>query len=228
LAAYDPTRTGVGSVSPRFWHIPASGLGGGRVVDAARPVALVFARYDAASTTAVRAVHPAEAARLLLADSPDAGRYGPGALRVTVDLVSTIPCVELTFSASAEAIAAVRDLVRQSQVTTADHPVAELAGSAPASAPRATPTAVDRGAVLGRAEGVSGVLVGSRCLVWREGGEIVELDEVGTVWMQLLDGVTPLGELIDEVVEATGTDPGATTTSVLATVRGLAALGVVA
>lgn len=205
LRHLDPRRTGRGAWSHRLWHVPASVVRPGCVVDEALPVAVAFVEYrrDGGPTT-TGDLHAAEAARLLLADSPDAVRFGHGSVELTARLTASARCTRLRFSDVEEAITALETLVG-------------LGPPAPVSLERLRPDPtrarararrpIAAGSVLGPTPGVTGVAVDGRCLLAVPGGQVCELDPVASSWFRLLDGSTPLAAIVHEVAEGTGMPP---------------------
>lgn len=202
LAHLDPARTGCGAASELLWHVPASAVRPGSVGSDATPALIVFLERRPGPAL-VTELHPAEMTRLLLSDAPDVDRFGARALDLVAALCASLRCVQLAAADSAGAARLIDELV--------DQPAPEVAHTVEPfrPAPHAQTTGVGvpgaqavSGAVLRAAPGVEGVIVGGRCVLRAATGEIVELDETSSVWMQLFDGSAPLDELVQEVAEA--------------------------
>ena len=228
LAQLDPRRTGAGAGSHRLWHVPASAIRPGSVAARADPAAIAFVEYRPGAAAGLTELHPAEAVRLLLADSVDAVRFGAGAVPLTARLCAGLRCVRLVFGDGDDVLTAVRDLVGAAPTPPAAVVPVGQAGrrrTGPATAPDVQLTSAS---VLRLRSDVSGVAVAGRAVLHRGAtGEIVELDETGTAWLLLVDGETSLGRLAAEVAEANAL-PIARVMEIGAGVLGrLAALGVV-
>jgi hypothetical protein len=87
---------------------------------------------------------------------------------------------------------------------------------------------VTASSALGVAARTSGACIGERALLRTESGDLVELDEVLTAWLLLLDGSTTVGALVGEVAAANQLDPSALMATVTASLAHLARLGVAA
>jgi len=228
LARFDPRATGKGSASDHLWHVPASAIRLGSQVSAVPPLAaivLVEFRKGAAPESAL--MHPITVARVLLADSIDQGRFGPDGPMVATRLCASVPCFSVIHSGGAQAV---EHFMRQvDRFITAGHPevVVEAVGPGDRPAQRGA-RSLSRSSVVGRARGISGAVAADRMLVRTASGDLVELDEVQTAWIQLIDGTTSLGSLVDEVAAANGMSSEALFPNVLSVVQGLADLGVAA
>jgi hypothetical protein len=226
LAEVDPARTGVGSASAKVWHVPATALRPGCLGTQAQPAALVFVRYVASARVEIEDLHPAEAARRLLADSPDPPATGADGMRRAADLCAGLRCVELTYGDDERAILAVRTLAEANATTPL---LVRTLPVTPSTVGVGSDSVVDRDSVLSLAPQVTVVVVGERALAWHPAGpQIVELDEPTSVWLQMLDGRTSLGELVDEVAAANQVSPEDLIGSVRSIVAELARIGVVA
>lgn len=189
LAHLDPRRTGAGSASARLWHVPASAVRAGSVRTDLSPVALVFVQREERPGAELTPLHPVEAVRLLLSDSADAARFGAAAVPLAARLCASLQCGRLVFGDERAAVDRLREAL-----DGPPRPAMEVHRLAGSSTSRAGP---------GAARGVSGVVVGDRCVLHRAAtGEIIELDRVMSVWFQLFDGRTPLTQLVGEVAEA--------------------------
>jgi len=220
----NPAVTGNGSASDRLWHIPIAPLGG-VVVEKAQPKLIVFVAYREGEPLQVNDVHPAEAVRLLLSDSPDAGRFGPDSIRVAAGLVAPLHCVEMCFSNGSEAIEAIGELLDQPTLPKAPVTVMDFPG------PRTDRALADRSespAVPTRSPGVAGIVIGGRCVLSRPGDtDVIELDELASSWLQLVDGVSPLTDIVNDVAEVNGVPPAHVSETASRVIADLIALGVV-
>ena len=203
LPHLDPAHTGAGSASGALWHVPASAIRANSVAHDATAAAIVFVQFQANAPLLRTDLHPVEAARLLLEDSPDARRFGAEGVHLAAGLCATHRCVRLVYGNAAHAIASLR------QLALADPGAARRIVALPALP---TPTARTSGSnapdnlderPLRRADGITGALVSGRCLLHAATtGHVIELDETASSWLQLLDGVTPLADIIAEVADA--------------------------
>lgn len=228
LARLDPRATGRGSASDHLWHVPASAIRLGSQVSAVPPLAaivLVEFRKGAAPESAL--MHPITVARVLLADSIDQGRFGPDGPMVATRLCASVPCFSVIHSGGVQAV---EHFVRQvDRFTAAGHPAAVVEAVGPGDRPaQRGARSLSRSSVVGRARGISGAVAADRMLVRTASGELVELDEAQTAWMQLIDGTTSIGSLVDEVAAANAMSSEALFPNVLSVVQGLADLGVAA
>lgn len=227
LRHLDPRVTGNGAGSHRLWHVPASAIRPGSVVDHADTVAVAFVEYRPGAAVKVADVHPAEAVRQLLADSLDAVRFGAGAVPLVARLCATLRCVQLSYGDGDEVIAALRrlmtaprpapaaDVVRVGRPGRGRSVVGRPAAITPASVPR-------------MGADISGVVVRGRAVLHRGAtGEIIQLDETNTAWLLLVDGETSLGRIAAEVAEANGLSPDGVVELGAGVLRELAALGIV-
>jgi hypothetical protein len=188
----DPARTGAGSASATLWHVPASQVRQGCVRTDAPVRAIAFVQYRPIAGASVEAMHPAEAVRLLLSDSPDAVRLGAAAVPLAARWCAGLRCVRLEFGDERAAAERLADLAALPAVVADDVTVLSATPSPLAGAPAPAP-------------GVSGVAIGDRCVLFRaRDGEVVELDESLSAWFRLFDGSTPLDQLVAEVAEANG------------------------
>ena len=207
LAHLDPARTGVGVVTNRLWHVPASAVREGSVTESASLHAVVFVQFDKNAPLMVTEVHPIEAARRLLSDSPDALRFGPDGVALVAGVCNDHHAVQVVFGETDAAIRAIRALADRAPRVREDQ-LSHLSG--------------------GISEDVVGVAVGAKCLVRRNSnGELIELDGAAAAWLQLLDGHSPLGDIISEVAEANGVTPAQVAVVAQAAVQELTNLGVV-
>lgn len=228
LAEVQPSRTGKGAESDRAWHIPASVLAGSRssgYVGALPGLgAVVISEFRPGAAASVEEVHPATAARLLLSDALDVDRYGPQAVLLVARLCASVPCWTMVHSGGGDAVRAVQGLL-----TAAHRPPCAVHPIAPGTRPAWRRGITVRGSsVLGVASRTAGAVVGDRALVRTASGDLVELDDVSTAWLLLLDGRTSVGALVEEVAAANSLDPASLLTSVTASLAHLASLGVAA
>ena len=201
LPHLDPGLTGHGGASENLWHVPASALRPASTVHMAKLTAIVFVQFEPRAPLLITDLHPVEAARLLLVDSPDAVRFGPDGVPLAAALCAANRCVRLVYGDTAQAVAAIRTVVL-SQHTTAPAEVLTLPPSTRQRSGRSrTPLGVH--SVLRRRDDVSGVCIDGRSLLHQgPHGQVVELPEAPTAWLQLFDGRTALTDIIDEVAEA--------------------------
>jgi len=200
LSQYDPATTGKGATSDRLWHIPATAIRSGSVVKHASPRVIAFAEYHERAPLDVTEVHPAEAVRLLLADSPDARRFGPAALTLVAELCASVRCVRIRYGNSADAQRAIEQQLenrmdRQTQISPLqiNHSNSRTNGSEPA----------DKHTVLSPEPGLTGVAIGDRSIVTRTtDSEVIEIDQTSAMWLQLIDGSTELSVIVREVADA--------------------------
>lgn len=189
LADLDPSLTGAGSGSERLWHLPASVIRAGSVVTESDPRVLAFVQFHPRAPLDVATVHPAEAVRLLLADSGDAARSGVVGLANTARLVAGLHCVRIGFGDAGVVPGALRELL------SVDRPArlpVELVH--PPTARRVAPAL---------AAGWAGVSIDDRCVVQRLSDRaIVELDAMHASWLRLLDGVTAISTIVVDVAAA--------------------------
>jgi hypothetical protein len=193
-----PAVTGSGVASSRLWHVPASAVRTEAVGEHATATAIVFLHREDGATFEMSAVHPVEMARLLLSDSPDAVRFGADAVDVAVGFCASVHCRRIVCRDVAEAVEPIRALA------ALDPPPSRpeiRAIAAPASAPDevSRQEEVGSGSRVELASGVSGVLVDGRALLRTASGEIVELPEAISAWLELLDGDQTVGELVTEI-----------------------------
>jgi hypothetical protein len=225
LAEVDPARTGVGSASAKVWHVPATTLRPGCLGTEARPVALVFVRYVASASVELEELHPADAARRLLADSPDPPAFRAEGMRRAAELCAGLRCVQLTYGDDERAITAVRTLAEANAMAPLS--VHTLTASPFTPGPERA-AAVDRESVLALAPGVAAVVVGERALAWYPAlAEAIELDEAASAWLQLFDGRRSFGELVDEVALDTGMSPRELAAPARSVAAGLVEIGLV-
>jgi hypothetical protein len=225
LSDLDPARTGVGSASAQVWHVPATALRPGCLGTQAQTVALVFVRYDASARVEVKDLHPAEAARRLLADSPDPPATRADGMRRAAELCAGLRCVELTYGDDERAVLAVRTLAHANATTPA---TVRTLPVTPSTVGIRSVSAVDRDSVLSLAPQVTVVVVGDRALAWYPAlAEAIELDETASAWLQLFDGKASLGELIDEVAAGNGMATPELTGPACSVAAGLVEIGVV-
>lgn len=200
LSHLDPARTRAGAASPRLWHVPASAIRPGSVVATASPAVVAFVGYRPGPSVESSEMHPAEAARLLLSDSVDAARFGPRALPLAARFCASVRCVRIYFGDSDEVPDAFRSLLVGCETA---RPSVEIRNLRPPRGHRgrATPRSGTRAPAMSK--DVSGVVVGDRALVYRKStGEVIELDDTSTAWLQLLDGRTSPSALAREVAAA--------------------------
>lgn len=214
--------------SARVWHIPASSFRASQVrqrtAGPPRLGAILFVHYRDGASAHCDDVHPATAARLLLSDALDADRFGDGAIALVARLCASVPCRSMVHGGGSGAAEAVRRELAPRTFSPSE--VAPITPGVRLADRR--PVTITRRSVLGVASRTVGVRVGERALVRTASGDLVELDEVLTAWLLLLDGRTPLGALIDEVAKGHDLDARALTESVTAAVAHLATLGVAA
>ena len=202
LPHLDPTITGAGCASDLLWHVPASTIGPGRIGGAVEVGMIVFVERRADALPEISPSHPAEMARLLLSDSPDAGRFGAQAVELAANLCASVPCVTLVYGDAEAAVDLIRRLIDAPPPTEAFEVQTFRGRTAPRHAGRPS-VPLDAASVVAASAGISGVLVGGRSLLHNaESGAIIELDEALTVWLQLLDGSQTLGQIVDEVADA--------------------------
>lgn len=207
LAHLDPALTGAGSASARIWHLPASAIRAGAVEEMAPVTVIAFLERRDTGSPEVTTIHPAEMARLLLSDSPDAVRFGSDAVTLTARLCASARCARIVHSDVDDVVSPMLGLV-EAQDPVAPPAVIRLGTGSSTDAPHRSDVAGE--AVLHLSEGVTSVLVGDRALLHRaSSGEIVELDEVSTVWLQLLDGDQTLAQITAEVADANDVSPAA-------------------
>lgn len=196
LAHLDPARTGAGAASENLWHIPASQIRANSAVDHAQPHVLAFAAFRRNEPSSCVDMHPAEAVRRLLADSPSADRLGAAALERAAAFCSTVRCLHLRHDGSRQTVGWLRRALAADKGRPAEVSILEL-GTRASSAPEPH--------VLAPTPGLHGVVIADRSVLVREHtGEIFELDETATAWMQLLDGRTEVTHILEAVAEETG------------------------
>lgn len=230
LAAWNPARTQRGTASDRIWHLPASAIAaaspGAPDRPSGRPPALagiVFTEFRAGAAPTLEAMHAATAARHLLSDALDVDRYGPGALALAARLCASVPCWSMVHGGGGPAV----DAVRSAALATYQRPAVRAIAPGSRSAWK-RPITVTASSALGVAARTSGACIGERALLRTESGDLVELDEVLTAWLLLLDGSTTVGALVGEVAAANQLDPSALMATVTASLAHLARLGVAA
>ena len=227
LPHLDPARTGRGAASHRLWHVPASAVRPGSVVAAAAPRALVIVQYRPGQSASVSEVHPATAARLLLSDSVDAGRFGPRSVGLAARLCASLRCARLDFGGGSDVLTAMRAIV-----SSRPAPPPEVEELPPGRARRhrvGSPKRPEASSVLDVSGDMSGVVVDGRAVLYRSpGAEIIELDERSTAWLRLLDGETTLRSLAGEVAAANDLPADEVLQMAIEVTGGLRELGVVA
>jgi hypothetical protein len=228
LGSVGSTVSGVGDPSARVWHVPASALRPASMPTKPgappRLGAIVFVQFRNGAQAQVDDLHPVTAARLLLSDALDADRFGDAAVMLVARLCASVPCRSMVHGGGPDAIAALRREFAPRPFSRSE--VAPIvAGTRPAGVRPAQPS---RTSVLGVASHAVGACVGERSLVRTASGDLVELDEVLTAWLLLLDGRTPLGTIIDEIANDQDLDPRALGDAVTAAIAQLVTLGVAA
>ncbi len=220
----DPQRPGA-TPSDQLWHVAASLVRPGSVVPAATLTAIVFLQYQPNAPLLLTELHPAEAARLALADSPDAGRFGADGVALAAALCAAQRCVRLVFGDGADAVQAIRTIAA-GPARRVGAAVTVLPTTAEPSRDRAS--SLTDSSVLGLAHGVSGVCVEGRCLLHhRVTGQVIELAEGTSSWLQLLDGRTALADIVDEVAEANDLPAAEVSPTAMTMMQELLKLGVV-
>jgi len=228
LAGLDVTRSGRGVASDRLWHVAASDVRPGSVVSTTTLGAIVFVQYQPGAPLLTTEVHPATAARRLLADSPDAVRFGPDAVVVAARLCAAHRCAHMLFGTGDDAVDALRSITGSTTAPSAAAPVEALGTRAPAGGRTFVPPAIAPDSVLELARGVSGASVDGRCVLMRHAtGEVIELDPVDSAWLQLLDGRATLTEIVAEVAAANAMEEPPVMATAAASLRTLAEIGVV-
>lgn len=226
LAPLDPRLTGRGGASDNLWHVPASAVRPNSTVQEARLAAIVFVEFEPRAPLLLTELHPVEAARLLLVDSPDAVRFGPDGVPLAAALCATNRCVRLVYGDTAQAVSAIRTILHSGRTTDP----AEVVALPPLRHSTRATAASTLGAhsVLRRRQDVSGVCVDGRSLLHQgPHGKVVELPEAATAWLQLFDGRTPLVDIIDEVAEANELPVAQVTPMAMQAARALLDLAVV-
>jgi hypothetical protein len=200
LSKFDPASTGEGAASARLWHVPATAIRRGSVTRQANPRVLAFVEYHERAPLEVVEVHRAEAVRLLLADSPDAQRFGPSALPVVAGLCASVRCIRIRFGNAIQAMQAIEQQLSLAPVDPASVSVMHFERSIRRSSGGELS---DRAVVVSPTSGLVGVLLEDRCVVIRAiDSEVIELDQTSAMWLQLLDSSTPLSDIISEVADA--------------------------
>lgn len=228
LADFDPTATGHGVASPRLWHVPASVIGPGSARTSPPELAgIVLVEYRNGAALESAEMHPITVARVLLADSIDADRYGSRGPLLVTTLCASVPCRSVIHGGGADIVGFLSGFVSGLDpfVGTEVTPILATPDARPA---RGTPAPVDLRSVLGPARGIAGAAAADRALIRTESGTLVELDEGQTAWFQLLDGRTALSVLVHEVAESVGLDGHSVGASAVSALNGLVALGVAA
>jgi hypothetical protein len=97
------------AVAGREWHVDPVRVG---PVSGPAPVAAVICpRWRAGAATRVSPVEPVEALHLLLGDTFEFSRGGPGVFGCLVELVQSVPVVKLSYGETAAAVDAVREIL---------------------------------------------------------------------------------------------------------------------
>ncbi|MCP5027193.1 MAG: hypothetical protein GY929_13005 [Actinomycetia bacterium] len=196
----DPSVTGCGQATAMEWQVPGSTIGAGGTVSHAAVDLVVQVNYERGAAARLEPMHPATAAAVLLADSPDASRFGDRSLVVAAQFCAQARCVRLVYSQLVDADRLVREAL------TSDNPdppadvaiVAARAGTAlagPPSPDERVSWLLPRGAVL-----VDGRILAPT----DDGSRLVELDDQASAWLMLLDGSQTIAELIQSVADEVG------------------------
>jgi len=197
------------------------------VVPAAELAAIVFVQFQKRAPLLVAEMHPVEAARLLLVDSPDAARFGADGVPLIAALCASHRCVRLVYGESAPTLAAIEAILSEPRRSDSP-PVVPLPPMFARGRHTAMHSTLDEHSVLGRSDGVSGVTVDGRCLLHlRSNGKVIELAEAAASWLQLFDGLTPMVDIIKEVAEANEVPVAHVASMALQTTQDLIQLGVV-
>jgi hypothetical protein len=180
-------------------------------------------------------LHPAEAARRLLADSPDAARLYAEGMRRAAELCAGLRCVQLTYGDAAAAVDGVRALVAEGMEVAQPFTALTATPTKPPHHPKARgeragcrEPEVRRESVPALAPDAFVVVVGGRCLALSGAPPaLVELDETASTWLQLLDGTATLGDLVEEVAAAGGATPDTLVDPACRVIAGLVRVGLV-
>ena len=237
LPHLDPHVSGAGVASPLLWHVPASAIRAGSVIGDALPAALAFVEYRHGSSVTSTELHPAEAVRLLLADSVDAARFGAASVPLVAALCASLRCVRVVFGDDDDIMSALRNLLAAPSAPAAPQRVTRVGVAAtavpswPASRSNAgsgTRARLTASSAPRLRSDVSGVVVRRRAVLHvGAAGKVIELDEAATAWLLLLDGEAPVERLAAEVAEANDLAPADVRHLALGVLGRLAELGVV-
>ena len=194
----------------RSWHFPASTIGSVAAGGDAPVTTIAFNSHEPSQPASVEPLHRATAVRLILADSQDAVVIGPESLMSAAGLARSANCLRVRGGDAAEVARAILDAhpapVRPGEVGSVSAPEGD---SSPA-----------------RAGDVQSVVVDGRAVLYTpEPHRLIELDESQTVWWLLLDG-TPFDQIVDEVVQVTGSGRAAVIAAGGTFVDGFRSLGV--
>jgi hypothetical protein len=221
----DPRETGVGQATEREWQVPASGIGPGAVRSEAPVRVLVIVEHQDGAALGVERLHPVSAAAELLTDSPDRGRFGPSSTAVAAELCGRAICARLTYDRLGDAERAVRELL-DVEASVPEIEVLRAAGPGPSGVGTGVLGLFD---VPVRAHDRPLVVVDGRTLAYGpRGDDLVELDDVTTGWLMLVDGRSTVAELVDVVGGETGTPRALLEAGALQVLNGLATHGFVA
>ncbi|MFT6289457.1 MAG: hypothetical protein ACJAR2_000042 [Ilumatobacter sp.] len=200
-----PTVLGHGQATDTEWQIPASAIGTGALLTEMNAQVVVFVNYEEGSDVSVERVHPVTAVGRLLHDSPDIARFGGAALRVCGQLCVSTLCVEVTYSEPSDVGPAIRALLDESDGGISSF---EVEIFTPEGAPTTDEVRDIAGAdLLARSSAHTFLLIDGRALAHSEHDqELVELDESGSAWLMLVDGVSTVDDLIEAVHAETGLD----------------------
>ena len=224
----DPQLTGRGASTGTTWQIPASALGPVASQERQTPAVLVFISYRPDVALRVAAIDPLTAAAQLLGDSPDVIVRGHDGAQAIVSLASSIPCIELEYSAADEMVTAIRGLLERPGPFDPPEPIA-LRGVAVSDhpAPR-SPSAIDTSRPYAIVDGVSAWIIDDHAIAYlHRTGRVVELDAASAAWLQLLDEFRSVDDLIGEVAAATETDGAGVRSAARTAMHGLWSAGLI-
>ncbi|MCP3853534.1 MAG: PqqD family peptide modification chaperone [Actinomycetia bacterium] len=220
----DPAITGAGQATELEWQVPASSIGGGEIIPSADVDLVIQVQYEHDATARIEPMHPATAAAVLLADSPDAARLGSRSLSVAAQLCGKAHCIRLLYSKLSDADRLVAEALEtlgsppQPEVTT----IAPTLGIPLSHSPGPSDT-------VSRLLPIGAVLIDGRLLAsTNDGTDIIELDEASAAWLMLLDGSQSIAELAKSVAEETDAEPASILPLALSMIANLAGAGLVA
>ena len=207
LERFGPERTQRGARSSKVLHIPASAIREGAPLHDVPPVgAVVLVEYRSGSRTLWSLLHPATVAHVLLADSIDKDRMGAAGPLIVASLCAAVPCLSFVHGGGPDVPHDFFEAVRSAQESWSSWGAVERVHGGTHHVQRAL-TRASSDAVLGRASGLVGAVIGDRALLRTVAGQVVELDAAQTAWMQLVDESASLGALVAEVALANSLTP---------------------
>jgi hypothetical protein len=221
-----PGTTGLGHATQLEWHVPASALGTIHGKHTTPCNLVVFVKYDSGSQVGVKELHALDGVARLLLDSPDIARYGHLAVPLLARLCARARCIELTHDGLESSVSAVQQVLEGCWEFRPEPELHVLQPSMPSVDSSDVSRSVTLDDTLGWSGNGFGLATDGRAIVIRdEPAELVELDELSTAWLMLLDGSTTVGSLVEQVAREAGTSPRNLHASAMKALSGLTARG---